>query len=534
MSMDQDQPFDSDKLNNYLIKISVPLLVLANRIFDNKHKTAMKVYIRPLLAGLDLFSRLLEVTLDDFGARDNLYYSRLRKAALRIHWINGLLTEAVHINIRLDSYRSNSDIMKGVGDQLKDVMETLRELLERELQYLIDHPIFQDIEVDKSVYKDLFHHNMLSDEQIGRLPPDLRDDVEAGDDELQKGLIVTFANVLLRLKGEACFTSISGMKSEEIRDIRSRVLKGDLNEEPLRQGYVRMLDLQRKYDSAIDHLALEKQDPSIRRLRGYNAVLLHLFKMSSDVSHCLGRLFIAPGDTTARHEEMTIPLWSVLKESVKIAGEVINEFSALGLKLLDQYGEEVEVEVLAPLYKGFHFRPTVRLATIAKHYNTDLTAIIDGTEYNAKEPLQLTLANGALDRIKKDWLEEKMWDNPDLNGPPSSMERDVLANHIYGLVVSLVELEVMRLHVPLTVADCERAIPRDCEGVSYNNLRFDVFTNLLGSAKIGVDLEILIRFRGEKRALRDVETLANEYNYGEDREGKDVRLPLHLRYIWGE
>ena len=534
MSKDLDKSCDISRLNSHLLQTSEPLLVLADRIFEEKNCSEMEVYIRPLLAGLEQFSKLLEVTLDDFGARDNRAYSGLRKASLRIRWINSLLTEAVHVHIRMYSYRSGSGIMPGIEKRLLNMMGPLRKLLERELQYLADHPLFQKMKPDESNYKNLFHHNGLSGKHIGRLSPDMRDDAEEADEELQKGLIVACTNVLLRLQKEPCFKAISNMKSEKIEEIRAKVLNGVLDEESLRRDYVRMLDMQRKYDSEIDHLSLEKKDPDVRLLRGYNAVLLHLFKMASDMSHCLGRLFLAPGDSTARHEEMTIPLWSVLKECLQIACQVADEFESLGRILLDRYGEVVEINVLAPLYLGFHHRPTIRLARIAKHYNTDLTAIINGVEYDASEPLRLTFANGALDRIKKKWLEGKMSDNPELNAEPPSMEKDVLAEHIYGIVVSMAELDIMRLLVPLTVSDCERAIPRDYNGPSYNHLLFDVFTNLLGSAKISVDLEIPISFRGEKRALCDVETLAMEYTYGEDREGKDVMLPPYLRYIWGE
>jgi hypothetical protein len=53
---------------------------------------------------------------------------------------------------------------------------------------------------------------------------------------------------------------------------------------------------------------------------------------------------------------------------------------------------------------------------------------------------------------------------------------------------------------------------------------------LMAAGKIDIKLPINVTFKGDRRALRDIETLAKA-NYGEDEKGNNIDLPPELEYL---
>jgi hypothetical protein len=53
---------------------------------------------------------------------------------------------------------------------------------------------------------------------------------------------------------------------------------------------------------------------------------------------------------------------------------------------------------------------------------------------------------------------------------------------------------------------------------------------LMIAGKIDIRMDVLVTFKGDQRALKDIEALARS-NYGEDEKGNNVELPPEIAYL---
>ena len=511
-----------------------PLLAAGRKIEGKDDLPTVKVLTRPLLAWLCHYSHLLESTLDDFGAQHNQRFAGLRESTFTVHWLSRILNELLHLSIRLDSYQLVYQPREPLCEGISTAMDRLRWILCDALQCLRTHNDLLDSQLPDSQwpadqYDKLFHLGPVDGRFLGRLPRDYQYGSEANRwEERSKSHIVHMATLLLRTIDTPAFHQDGCPTPKQFIDKLAGHSANPCSEEKLRPIGDRMYYLRSLYDSFIINTALEQNDEDLRPLRGSIAAMYHLMTVAADLSHYLEHFAVKAEDDSRVRCEKLCPL---LGDTLRLAAGLSQSDEPLGKRLIDRYGRRDEIVVRAPLYKGFHHRPTHRLAIIARHYRTSLIAEINGVRYDASVPLALTMANGYLDCQKKEWLDEQLQKHPRLLSEPDGTDDKSLAERITEIVLLLDK------EGSLEITSKSISLRKDLSlsaGGSFRNLLFDEFTHLLGTGQINIDLEIPICYKGDQRALADVKKLATEYNYGEDSHGNDVPLPSELRYIWGE
>lgn len=524
-----DCSFDEETFLQCINHHALPLLAAGRKIVGRDDQPTVKVLTRPLLAWLCHYSHLLESTLDDFGAQQNSRFSGLRESTFTVHWLSRILNELLHLSIRLDSYQLVYESREPLRSGVSAAMDKLRWILCESLQYLGAHGVLADFQWPTDQYDRLFHLGPVDGRFLGRLPRDYQNGGENGRrDECCKSHIVHMATLLLRAVDDPAFHQNCCPTAKQFVDRLTGHSANPCSEEKLRPVADRMYYLRSLYDSFISNTALEQCDEDLKPLRGSIAAMYHLMTVVADLSHYLEHFAVKAEDDGRERCEKLCPL---LNDALQMAALILREAEPLGRRLIDRYGHRGEIVVRAPLYKGFHHRPTHRLAIIARHYRTSLIAEINGVCYDASVPLALTMANGYLDCQKKEWLDGQLQKYPQLLCGPLDGDAESLAERIQEIVFFLEKQGELELTAKSIYLRKDLSLS---PGGSFRNLLFDEFTHLLGTGQINIDLEIPIRYRGDRRALADVEKLAMQYNYGEDNRGNDVPLPSELRYIWGE
>ena len=521
--------FDEETFLQCINHYAGPLLAAARKIEGKDDQPTVKVLTRPLLAWLCHYSHLLESTLDDFGAQHSQRFAGLRESTFTVHWLSQILNELLHMSIRLDSYQLVCQSQGPLREGISTAMDRLRWILCEALQYLRTHGDLFDCRRPTDQYDKLFHLGPVDGKFLGRLPYDYQHDSQANRwEERSKSHIVHMATLLLRTIDDPAFHQNCCPAPQQFLDKLTGCSANPCSEDKLRPIGGRMYYLRSLYDSFIVNTVLEQSDEDIKPLRGSIAAMFHLMKVAADLAHYLEHFAVKAEDDSRERCQKLCPL---LGDTLQLAAQFLRSVEPLGKLLIDRYGHRDEIVVRAPLYKGFHHRPTHRLAIIARHYRTSLVAEINGVRYDASIPLALTMANGYLDCQKKEWLDGQLQKYPQLLHGPDATDGKSLHDRVSEIVLFLEEagsLELTSKSISL------RKNLSLSAGGSFRNLLFDEFTHLLGTGQINIDLEIPVRYRGDQRALADVKKLADEYNYGEDNRGNDVPLPSELRYIWGE
>ena len=506
-----------------------PLLAAGRKIEDKNDQPAVKVLTRPLLAWLCHYSHLLESTLDDFGAQHNRRFAGLRESAFTVHWLSRILNELLHLSIRLDSYQLVRESHVPLREGISGAMDRLRWILCDALHYLRTHDGLVDPAQTAEQYGKLFHLGPVDGRFLGRLPRDYQHSPELKCwEERSKSHIVHMATLLLRTIDDPAFHQNCCPTLKQFLDKLSGHSANPCSEEKLRPIGGRMYYLRSLYDTFMINTALEQNDEDLKPLRGSIAAMLHLMMVAADLAHYLEHFAVKAEEESRVRCEKLCPL---LGETLRLAADHLMSIEPLGKRLIGRYGRRDEIVVRAPLHKGFHHRPTHRLAIIARHYRTSLVAEINGVRYDASVPLALTMANGYLDCQKKEWLDGQLQKYPQLLREPENTDSSSLSERINEIVLFLERVGSLEI-IPKEISLRKDLSLSAC--CSFRNLLFDEFTHLLGTGQINIDLEIPIRYQGDQRALADIKKLAVEYNYGEDSHGNDVPLPSELRYIWGE
>ena len=193
--------------------------------------------------------------------------------------------------------------------------------------------------------------------------------------------------------------------------------------------------------------------------------------------------------------------------------------------MIKGYSEQREISVPIPNYRGFHVRPSALISTIVRHYGSSVTMILNDKEYNAGVSLDLFRANEEINALKRRYIGDVMRNMPEIRIlTPLSFEE--LREKLQILFLNLMNKnEIILYDNKLAFNDID---PIENESVSDLACRY--VKHYMSLSKIDVKSELKVTFRGDSRALLDLQVLA-ENGYGEDKYGNNIVLPPELSYL---
>jgi hypothetical protein len=191
--------------------------------------------------------------------------------------------------------------------------------------------------------------------------------------------------------------------------------------------------------------------------------------------------------------------------------------------MLKRYAEVGEIEAPVPPYRGFHVRPSTLISTLVLHYGSDVRMELDKEAYNAASPLDLFRANEKINAAKRRWLAAEIAALELLQNSPPTTKTD---NIVPSIILTLANKGKLILYEqPLQMPEG----PPQKEGTLLQRVN-DKVGQLLALGKIDINIDLTVKFIGDKRVLADIKLLA-ESGYGEDQFGNNIRLPEELVYL---
>jgi hypothetical protein len=291
-------------------------------------------------------------------------------------------------------------------------------------------------------------------------------------------------------------------------------------------------NLQALYDTHVAHTDAEHHDPELLSLRGHASVVYHLLEMATDMTHYRERHVLhapranAPARLIANAPDCIEPdhLESVLRDCLlTLAARYVHLGRTLAQQLLRRYAERGEITVPVPRYRGFHVRPSTLVARVAHHYGSAVSMTLEGETYDASSPLELFRANELINAKKRRWLAQEI--GTLVNGSDEHLGDDL---------VRAVRNVLMRLAEEAKLILYEQPLPpiESQLGPQKPVLSFivDAVAQLQALGKIDIVTTVTATFRGDRRVLRDLQSLASN-GYGEDAYGNNIALPDELSYL---
>ena len=301
-----------------------------------------------------------------------------------------------------------------------------------------------------------------------------------------------------------------------------------ISEEKLRYLCHRLHNLQSLYDTWVSDTQTEKIDENLPVLRGHISAGFHLLTMATSLIHYYER-HVESGDRSTPDSGASLVdsdelLAATMSYSVMFAGLFLDAARTLCQDMLKSYAEIREIELPIPRYRGFHVRPSTLVAKIVLYYGSDVQMKLKGHSYDASTPLEIFRANETINARKRKWLAGAIADHPAIKGiRPQDVDVMESAREI---VTDLAACGKMMIYVkPLTMRDMPVR-----EGGTLLECVIDEVAHLQATGKIDINVELTIKFKGDRRVLDDLKLLA-DHGYGEDNLGNDIVLPPELAYL---
>ena len=165
---------------------------------------------------------------------------------------------------------------------------------------------------------------------------------------------------------------------------------------------------------------------------------------------------------------------------------------------------------------------------IVKHYGSEVLMNIDEEVYDAGSALDIFRANEKISAKKRQLILQEI--KPCCSA--GEISREALKPLIYEEIDRLVQKGLIGTYEALTVDDLNGETqesptlnPQEIKPLVAKEIR-----RLMAAGKIDIKVDVYATFKGDRRALKDIEALARA-NYGEDAAGNNIELPAEIDYL---
>ncbi len=473
---------------------------------------------RLFLGRLNLEAAHCEEVLDTYGAQNNQKWHHLRKISAVIKGFSKVYYTLLHIRYASPSYfllplkedfkQATEDAIREIHNALKNACQCLCKLNSQ----LFINLVPQELDPDK----------FIEHRAEGLLERD-RFRKEAED---PGAIAVYLATSFLNLAEESSLLKIYTKLEEEEY---ASAIPEEISEEKLRLLEDKFHNLQSLYDTYLSGSDVAQRDPSLPVLRGQISVVFHLLECATNLTHYYERhrMYFLQNEMESSPIFPQALLKVLMQYFVAFPERYILASQKLCKEILKHYAEMGEIEVPIPNYRGFHIRPSTLIAKIVGHYGCDVTMILGNTEYNAAMPLDLFRANEEINQKKRKSISLCLTNHRLIAKDVNEIYDPPLMKKILRMVF-LDLLEKQKIIIYDNNFSFEDIPPLEGEPLGAFATRGIALYQAMGKMDIVSDITVI--FKGDKRVLEDLESLAKN-GYGEDKFGNNIVLPPALSYL---
>ena len=501
-------------------KQTVEILKICSYLKEQGNKD--DVFTKRFYGNLTAQSRILEDFLDDYGAQNNLTWIYLRELMASARYMGFSSYTLNHIITRYALYELEDENKKSFLKQTKTVQHLLNTTIRK---------IFESVSNEAVVLGLAFPSEKLSEDDFLAVVSDkmLPHNIIEGFSVKEEENVVKIASDYLNILKD--YEDLKFDQKYSVDEIEA-MIPDSVSEEKLRNFELSIHNLQSVYDTYIQNTTIETENSKLNSMRGYISVALHLAEIATTLTH-----FYERHEGEISHEVARKKIEAIINKE-KILDFIANyclfhcyryleRGHELAQEFLQRYVVMASIEVPIPTYMGFHVRPASLVVKIVKHYGSEVKMQLDEEVYDANSPLDIFRANEKISAKKRQLMlqEIKSFDQ----GKAITCEE----------VKSIILGELERLSKEGKLYAYEKLIPDDLtcriEDPSIRPQEMkpriaEEIKRLMAAGKIDIKLPINVTFKGDRRALRDIETLAKA-NYGEDEKGNNIDLPPELEYL---
>ncbi len=337
----------------------------------------------------------LEDFLDDHGARNNKTWVFFGELVASIRNFANVAYILSHVLRRLTLYRLNNAHEKEFVQDAQTVMQFLNESIIA-----------------------LFAHLRKEAEQLAlEIPPCAFDEAEREDlvakvlpFTIDEETVCEINENVTRVASEfiaICKNAAHLMFEKKVSEKQiEKLIPSKINEDVLRTTESKIHSLQSMYDTYVHKTPVESKDDSLKSLRGYISITLHLVEIAQVLCHFVERHETkVRTETTMKRIEKIVSRKSVLDIIINFALYYYTVFIKDGIVLAEtmvqRYTVIDSIVLKVPEGLGFHLRPSTLVAKVVNNYGTKTTMVINNKEFDAGSVIDLMWAAGV---IKKEGL----------------------------------------------------------------------------------------------------------------------------------
>lgn len=338
-------------------------------------------------------SEFFECFLDEHGARENKtwhffaeYVASIRNLAIGAFLIKHLVDRYPYYNLTESeefSARFHTEAQKTLDFLNQSIYNLFQEVINAGRA---NHLVIPTESVDPEGFADI--------ETNQRLPKNIEEDHVKDEDERIVDLCHKVHNVTKMMEE---------INLGQIHDVDKlkKVIPARIDEKKARLLKNIIHSVQSDYDTYVKNTRLEQKYPSVKMLRGYVSLPLHLLEALVWLSH-----FYERHEDEIRSGECKTKITTLVDKN-NLLDRIVNfiYFNALHFikrgdslsdELLKGISKIVTCEVPVPKPLGFHARPSTYVSLIVRQHEGDAYLVVDGEKYNAKSVMSLLQAGGAI------------------------------------------------------------------------------------------------------------------------------------------
>ena len=336
---------------------------------------------------------LLEIFLDNYGARTNKKYIYFTELVASIRNFTNIMYTTKHIFDRVSFYQVEEN--KKAEENLKEKINEFYLWSIKSFKRLYDEAFKEAKRLNIAITKKVLTGDFLGEEEcVFQLEHNVEiDEVELG---IQRILEIThkYRKVAKSIHRENFGKRVKPKDFETLIPLR-------VDEKKARKFQNILHGVQSDYDTYVKGSLEEKKHSNLKTLRGFIAMPMHLLQILSWLSHFYERHL-----PTVRKTEIKKKMSSLIDNNELIhflvyftmntCHKYLHKGNEIAEQILTYYSKPITIELPVPEPIGFHARPSHYISLIVNEFGTDVFLVVNGQEYSCKSVMNLLQAGGEI------------------------------------------------------------------------------------------------------------------------------------------
>jgi hypothetical protein len=488
----------------------------------NEKESEDSLFTKRFYGNVTTQARILEDFLDDYGAKNNRTWVYFRELVASARYMGYCSYMIQHIRNRYALYDVRNIKEKEFLEKTGQTQEFLNTAIKSVFKSICDEGTSLGLPIPGEKLKEEDFLDIASNKM---LPHNLGEDFSSREEENVVKIATEYLNIL-RDHEDLLFD-----RRHTVQEIAA-LIPEHLSEEKLRKFELRVHSLQSLYDTYLKNTKIETIHPSLNSMRGFISVALHLAETATALIH-----FYERHESELRQEKVRESIERIIDKEM-ILDCIVNyclfyclKHLTRGITLAQSFLKSFvvidSIRVPIPVYMGFHVRPATMVMKIVKHYGSDVRMQIGSEEYDAGSALDIFRANEKISAQKRQLIFEKIIPPGAKGDIKQELIKQMVCEELDRLVTEGLLLSFDELKVEDLTCETEEATihPEEFRPMVAKEIK-----RLMAAGKIDIKIDIYATFKGDRRALKDIEALARA-NYGEDLAGNNIDLPTELEYL---